>query len=328
MAMWFVLTRPVRVAATIAVFPSMRRHEPPRVTKPRRRVARAARQWFLSLVLAVAAVAPYCGSARAGETAGLAPVDDMIGALAKRLEANPDNPEGWRMLGWSYFHTGHYAESVKAYAKAVELQPQSAGFQAMYGEAMTRAAKDIVTPEAKAAFEVALKLDPAEPRARYFMGLAKLQEGDKRGALQSWTALLREAGAGGEWAPDLRTRVAALAAEIGISLDPALLKAEAAPPVPPATVQGPTAADVKAAESMPEQDRNAAIRRMVDGLTARLARSPKDADGWIMLIRSRSVLGDKDAAKDALRNALLVFAGEDAEKSRIVAAARELGVAQ
>lgn len=309
MTIRIVLTKLASVAATLV---------------PRRLLRRS-----FPLGLALAAIAVCCGTAEAaGQPAGLAPVDDMIAALAKRLEANPDNPEGWRMLGWSYLHTGRYAESAKAYAKAAELQPNNAAYRAGYGEAMTRAANDTVTPEAKAAFEQALKLDPAEPRARYFLGLAKLQEGDKQGALQSWTTLLREAGAGNEWAPDLRKRVAALAAEIGISLDPALLKPEAAPQAPPAAVRGPAAADMKAAESMPEQDRNAAIRRMVDGLTARLARSPKDADGWIMLIRSRTVLGEKDAAKDALRDALLVFAGEDAEKSRIVAAARELGVAQ
>jgi cytochrome c-type biogenesis protein CcmH len=49
-------------------------------------------------------------------------------------------------------------------------------------------------------------------------------------------------------------------------------------------------------------------------------------DGWIKLIRARTVLGEQEAAKEALNQALVAFAGADEEKSRILAAARELGV--
>jgi cytochrome c-type biogenesis protein CcmH len=262
-------------------------------------------------------------------SAGLAPVDEMIVRLAKRLEAKPSDPEGWRMLGWSYLHTSHYDEAVKAYAKAVALRPDNAGFQASYGEAMVRAANETVTPEAKAAFEQALKLDSKEPRARYFLGLALEQQGNKAAALETWTTLLSEAGPSDDWAEELRPRVTSLGKELGSGAGPRAptgMAALASPP-PPAE-RGPTAADVKAAESMPEEDRGAMIRGMVDRLASRLTQSPQDPDGWIKLIRARTVLGEQDAAKQALNQALLVFAGADEEKSRILAAARELGVPQ
>ncbi|MBI4723947.1 MAG: c-type cytochrome biogenesis protein CcmI [Rhodomicrobium sp.] len=282
--------------------------------------------------LAVTAAAqPGMNSPQTTAPAGLASVDEMIVRLVKRLEGKPDDPEGWRMLGWSYAHTERYDEAVKAYAKAVALRPDDAGFQAAYGEAMVRASNETVTPEAKAAFEKVLKLEPKEPRARYFMGLAMQQQGDKAAALESWTALLKEAGPNDDWAPELRQHAAALAKELGMSLDPGLLGQAAAPSSPPAAPpaeRGPTAADVKAAESMSAEDRNAMVRRMVDGLAARLAQSPKDVDGWIKLIRSRKVLGELDAAKEALKQALLVFADAGEEKSRIIAAARELGLAE
>jgi cytochrome c-type biogenesis protein CcmH len=253
----------------------------------------------------------------------------MIARLAMRLEAKPGDPEGWRMLGWSYLHTGHYGEAVKAYAKAVALRPDNAGFQASYGEAMVRAANGAVTPEAKAAFEQALKLDSKEPGARYFLGLALEQQGDKAAALDAWTALLKEAGPSDDWAEELRQRVTSLAKELGSIPDAGTSAGIAAlPSLPPKAERGPTAADVKAAESMPAEDRSAMIRGMVDRLASRLAQSPRDLDGWIKLIRARSVLGEQDAAKEALSQALLVFAGAEDEKSRILAAARELGVAQ
>jgi cytochrome c-type biogenesis protein CcmH len=70
------------------------------------------------------------------------------------------------------------------------------------------------------------------------------------------------------------------------------------------------------------------IRNMVDGLASRLERSPRDADGWIRLIRSRTVLGEGDLAKQALARSLAVFADDAPQRDRIAAAAQELGVAQ
>ena len=53
-------------------------------------------------------------------------VNTMIERLAARLETTPDDIKGWRMLGWSYFHTKRYKEAATAYARAVELDPNSA----------------------------------------------------------------------------------------------------------------------------------------------------------------------------------------------------------
>ena len=50
-------------------------------------------------------------------------VNTMIERLAARLETSPEDLDGWRMLGWSYFHTGHFEQAATAYAKAVELDP-------------------------------------------------------------------------------------------------------------------------------------------------------------------------------------------------------------
>jgi cytochrome c-type biogenesis protein CcmH len=261
-------------------------------------------------------------------SAVLAPVDEMIARLAKRLEAKPGDPEGWRMLGWSYLHTGHYDDAVKAYAKAVALSPDNAGIQASYGESIVRAANDAVTSEAKVAFEHALKHDSKEPRARYFLGLALEQQGNKVAALDAWTTLLKDAGPGDDWAEELRQRVASLNGELGSNAGPRATAGPAALSSPPPADRGPTAADVKAAESMSPEDRNAMIRGMVDRLASRLVLSPRDLEGWIKLIRARTMLGEQEAAKEALNQALLAFAGADDEKLRILAAARELGVAQ
>src|SRR5262245_28586223 len=68
-------------------------------------------------------------------------VDTMIERLAHRLKNSPEDIEGWRMLGWSYFQTGRYQQAATAYARAVELDPSSAEFKRAYEESKAKAAE-------------------------------------------------------------------------------------------------------------------------------------------------------------------------------------------
>jgi cytochrome c-type biogenesis protein CcmH len=78
-----------------------------------------------------------------GAAAGqmLPDVNTMIERLAARLETTPEDLEGWRMLGWSYFHTGLYRQAATAYAKAVALDPSSAELKLLYEEAEAKASE-------------------------------------------------------------------------------------------------------------------------------------------------------------------------------------------
>ena len=89
---------------------------------------------------------------------------------------------------------------------------------------------------------------------------------------------------------------------------------------------GPDAKEIATFEAMPAQERNAAIRAMVDGLADRLERSPRDVEGWTRLMRSRVVLGERDVAATAFRKALDVFKGDLEASARITAAATEFGL--
>ncbi|MEQ1576280.1 MAG: tetratricopeptide repeat protein [Hyphomicrobium sp.] len=73
-------------------------------------------------------------------------------------------------------------------------------------------------------------------------------------------------------------------------------------------------------------DQQAMIRSMVERLAARLETAPKDAEGWLRLMRSRTVLGEKDLAQEALRKALAAFASDKAERDRLAEAAKEFGL--
>ena len=276
--------------------------------------------------------------------AGLPTVDEMTRRLTARLTRNPRDIEGWRTLGWSYLNIGRFTEAADAYAKAIELDPGNAEFRSGRIEALVGAAGGTVTAEAKAAIGEALTRDPKDVRAHYFDGLAREQAGDKAGALTVWTELLKDGGSDESWASDLRTRVSALRRDLrlDVGLDGGAVAdvprltvartsrpaAQAEPQTSPAAEKGPSPHDVQAAEAMAPADRTAMIRGMVDGLASRLERSPRDADGWIRLIRSRIVLGEDDLAKQALERGLAAFADDAQERERIAAAARELAVRQ
>ena len=66
-------------------------------------------------------------------------VNAMIERLAARLETKPQDIEGWRTLGWSYFHTARYEQAATAFARALELDPGSAELKLSYEEAKAKA---------------------------------------------------------------------------------------------------------------------------------------------------------------------------------------------
>jgi cytochrome c-type biogenesis protein CcmH len=76
-------------------------------------------------------------TAAAGEP--LPDVNAMIERLAARLEATPQDLEGWRMLGWSYFHTERYEQAATAFGRALELDPGSAELKLSLQEAKAKA---------------------------------------------------------------------------------------------------------------------------------------------------------------------------------------------
>jgi len=273
---------------------------------------------------------------------GLPSVDEMIQRLAARLMRNPEDAEGWRTLGWSYLNIGRFREAAEAYTRAIELNPDIAELRGDRIEALVASADGIVTPEIRIAIEDTLKRDPKNIRARFFLGLAVEQAGDKTSALAEWTELLKDTYSDESWAADLKNRIRELSRNI--SVDGGSRPEEPKPVFGPgmhgkAKVQGgsqarrevergPGPQDVQAAEAMRPADRTIMIREMVDGLANRLEQSPRDADGWIKLIRSRIVLGESELAKRALARGLEVFADNAPERERIAAAAQRLRLDQ
>jgi cytochrome c-type biogenesis protein CcmH len=219
--------------------------------------------------------------------------ESLVAELARRMQERPDDVRGWALLGRSLVSLGRGAEAVEAFERAVALQPGDADLQARLGEANLVVSEGVVNEAARRAFEAALAADPKEPRSRFYLGVAELQAGNERAALDRWVALETDSPPNAPWRPQLAQRIDALAHQIGV--DPATLR----PAKDPSAPRGPSAADVAAAQQMTPEERMTMIRSMVESLASRLEAQPDDVEGWLRLARSYGVLGEAERSRDA-----------------------------
>ena len=120
---------------------------------------------------------------------------EMVARLATRLQDNPDDPDGWAMLGRSLMTLGEPAAAAEALAQAAARAPDLPGVHLALGEARLFAAQGAITEGVRTAFEAALAQDPQDLRARFVLAEARYQDGDLSGALEDLRAQLAEAGA-------------------------------------------------------------------------------------------------------------------------------------
>jgi cytochrome c-type biogenesis protein CcmH len=256
-------------------------------------------------------------------SAGVA-VSRMAGGGSAGGRGDSPLAKDWRVVGWAYAEAGNAEEAARAYRKATSIEPDNAENWSSLGEALQSASATVV-PEAEAAFRKAIELDASDPRARYFLAVQRDLKGDHKGAVDDWLALLKDTPAGAPWEPDLRRTIEQTAAKNRIDLA-GRMPAAGGTGTATSGIPGPTPEQLAAASSIPPGQQADMVEGMVGRLEARLKQNPKDADGWIRLIRSRMVLGQTDAAQAALRSGLAAFSGDTASEGRLKSAAAELGV--
>jgi cytochrome c-type biogenesis protein CcmH len=217
-------------------------------------------------------------------------MERLIASLSERMKETPDDLEGWMLLARSYRSQNRFSDAAKAFRRAVELSNRRADILAAFGEARVLARDGAVAAEDHAIFEEILAKDPREPRARFYIGAYQAQQGNLRGALQSWVDLMAMSPGDAPWLAEVRGRVGAAERQLG-------LEAGSVKPSAAATAAPPMEID------------EATIRAMVEGLADKLEESPDDAKGWLMLARSYEVLGEAEKARDARARARALQAG-------------------
>lgn len=216
----------------------------------------------------------------------LAP-DALAAVMRQIVRERPGDAEALRIQAIAEGAQGDAPAAVRAMRRAVQAAPARADLWEMLGEAVLLETGGAVTPAATVAFEEALKRDPKLAAARFHLARGKAQAGDAAGARSDLQGLLDDLPAGDP-------RRAAVQAAL----------AEAERPAP--ALQG-AALDL--------------VRGMVSSLEAKLAAEPRDADGWVRLVRAYAVLGETAKRDAALKRARGLFPGQPELEADLAAAA-------
>ncbi|MGB6120187.1 MAG: tetratricopeptide repeat protein, partial [Mesorhizobium sp.] len=233
-------------------------------------------------------------------------VEELLARAERHLADNPDDARGWSVIAPVYLRQERYGDARTAFENAIRLLGSDAGRQVGLGEAIAGIAGGIVTADARTAFERALAIDPAEPRARYFLATALIQEGRLEEAQAALAALKSSLPADSPW------QVAIDAAQRGAAER--------------AHVERQVADTAEATKDMSAEERQSMIEGMVASLDAKLRAEPGDVEGWERLIRSYVVLGRRDAAEEALTRARSGLAGNAAALDNVNRFAADLGI--
>jgi cytochrome c-type biogenesis protein CcmH len=256
----------------------------------------------------------YPVAARAQLPPGQAEIGELIARVEARLRQHPEDGDGWDVIAPVYYKLGRFREAAAAYARAAALKGETAQRLGGFAESTVFAADGIVGEEARAAYEKILKLEPGRIEPRFWLALAKEQDGKLADALADYKGLLAEAPAGAPWREAVEGRIADVSRR--------LAGPQAADPRAP----GPSAADVAAAEKLSPEDRARMIAQMVDGLAERLKRNGRDLAGWQRLINAYAVLGRGQDARDALAEARRNFTADEKALADLAALAKSLGL--
>ncbi|MFE0013818.1 c-type cytochrome biogenesis protein CcmI [Mesorhizobium sp. NPDC059054] len=235
-------------------------------------------------------------------------VDELVARAEAHLVKNPADGRGWDVLAPIYLRIGRFGDAVTAYRNAIRLEGASAARQTGLGEAMVNGAGGVVSAEAQAAFEAALKLEPNDPKASFYLALAFSQEGRKPEAVATLQKLQATLPVDSPWGKAVEQALASVGAN------------------PTPSANGPSQEDVAAASSLSDEQRGAMIETMVASLDEKLKQNPRDTEGWMRLIRSYAVLGKTDEARAALRRGIAVFGADSAEAKQFTAFAGTLGL--
>jgi cytochrome c-type biogenesis protein CcmH len=170
-------------------------------------------------------------------------IEEMVERLAERLQQEPDNLEGWVMLGRSYFILKRYSEAAQAYANVMALaEEETPDLLADYAEALALAHGNTMAGAPARLLERALAIDPAHPKSLWYGGLAANEVKDYPVAVERWESLMAQLPADSDNARQLQQHLARARANLGGEA----VAGEAASATP-AVATGSTAAPATAA---------------------------------------------------------------------------------
>jgi cytochrome c-type biogenesis protein CcmH len=121
-------------------------------------------------------------------------IEANVAALAKRLEQNPGDADGWAMLGRSYINLEKYSDASNAYAKAVAVKTNNPDLLVEYAFALAMTNNRQLQGKPLELVNQALEIAPENPKALELAGSAAFQAKDYKQAVAYWQRVLEKAG--------------------------------------------------------------------------------------------------------------------------------------
>jgi cytochrome c-type biogenesis protein CcmH len=181
--------------------------------------------------------------------------------LQARLKANPDDGEGWRLLGRTYMELGQPQDAVSALKNAIDKLPKEADLFVQYGEALGLATRpNLPPPEAEKAIDEGLALNPSHQNGLWLKGIYRRLDEDAPGAIKAWESLLAQMPPG-----------EAMTAQLQEQINQAKSTLSGAP-----LTNASTPAESEVARSAVDQQESEVARSAVDQHESQAARSAVD----------------------------------------------------
>ena len=135
-------------------------------------------------------------------------IRELAGRLAARMEKEPENVEGWVMLGRSYTALGQFQDAARAYGNAVARSGSDAALLADYADALAMAQGRSLAGEPEKIIQRALAIDPQNVKALALAGTAAFERRDYPAAAEYWERILKAAPEESELAQSVRASIA------------------------------------------------------------------------------------------------------------------------
>jgi cytochrome c-type biogenesis protein CcmH len=237
---------------------------------------------------------------------------ELVESLEKQLATDPNNLDGWLMLGRSAVSLGQFQRAIKAYEQALKLSPENLDALIDYAETLIFSNAGQVSSDALKSLQYAHTINAAHPKARYYIALHHAQAGNMRIAIQDWVDLLFISLPDAPWVQTVQSKIKSAAEKSKIdiaSIKPSLEAFQIGADIQKsfnneAFIFGLNLSDIKIADEMSAKNRKKMILSMVERLATRLKENPNDRRGWLRLSKAYEVMGYTKKATYAMDQAI------------------------
>jgi len=130
----------------------------------------------------------------AGDNRQQMTIEEAVVKLEKRLAQEPNNADGWFMLGKTYMAMKQYHKAAAAYEKVIALESGGTGGEdpqvlLRYADALAMTEGGKLTGSAKPIVDKVIKMMPNNPTVIWMAGTAENQQGNYAKALTYWYKL-------------------------------------------------------------------------------------------------------------------------------------------